>query len=357
MPDVPPNEYINSLLIAYEHAEKYYNQAVSDVIAAEIRRDEARKIQEDALKRLEDAREIYGTIDVKKDVPWSDITTNVTTSPTEGHGRPPTVSPTRNTGTKPVRRKPIKKAIAESESTRRLLVEKTQENVVNSDVEDSPEAPQADKRQSIVPPDIILSPTAGQKKAPKIFLTSPESPRKRLSIVPLLFPMDEVKGVLKIAQGRNREWFDKNFDCEAHGLVKRFYQATFSTKTNEKTKKVTVKTIVLNDEGNELVTDTSQIQEMYIGKSSDNGDPKPTFRDRAAEALVNPLQQDPLALFFAPKNALRTNEIYYVGHWKVVDGEMLQPPLLVKGQLQQCLARFAFVGIDRKIVDAINKGT
>lgn len=531
MPDISPSEYIDSLLITYQYLEKFYNQAISDVIAAEVRRDEAKKIKDEALTRLEDAREKYGTPDViKDDSPSSD---NTTTGTPLTDGRPPSAL-TRNNSfnngkDKPVRRKPIKKAIAESESSRRTVVEEVEESgVVSPNVDDKQyelhqESPSQDdiilspttgqkktkssrkiavekveesgmvdpsvddiqqelqqvsptekiptigprdiflsptvgqkktrssreiaaeegvmvepsvddiqhvsptekrpsilppdtilsatagqkktrssrkivtekveesgmldpsvhdmqqvinhvspieKRQTMAPPAIILSPTAGHKKVPKIFLTNPESPRKRSSnavvpesprrrassgAVPLLLALDEIKSVLTISQGRNRDWFDKNFDCEAHGIVKKFYQATFSTKTSEKTKKVTVKTIVLNDEWNDLVTDTSQIQEMYIGKSPDN-DVKPTFRDRAAEALVNPPQQDPIALFFAPKHSLNTNEIYYGGHWKVVDGEMLQPPRLVKGQLQQCLARFAFVGIDRHIVEAINKG-
>jgi len=125
--------------------------------------------------------------------------------------------------------------------------------------------------------------------------------------------------------------------------------------TNEKTKEISVHTIVLNDEWNELVTDTSEIQEMYIGKSSDPN-AKPSSRDRAALALVKPPQREPIALFFAPKKAQGSNDIHYGGHWKVVDGKMLAPPRAVKGQLRQCLVKFQFVGVSQAIVNALNNG-
>ncbi len=348
MPEIPVSEYIESLLIAYQNAEKIYNLAVSDVIAAERRRDEAEKCKEDARTRLELARQKYTTPSGETPSPENPVTTS---------SRPPrgvTRKTSQNNGKKKqVRRQPIKKAIAESESTRTSPVENIQNIPMN--VEEKIEISPVAKRLSITSPQIILSPTAGHSKAPKIFLTNPESPRRRSSnrIVPLL-SIEDTKPIFEIAKGRSREWYDKNFDCEASGLVKKFYQAAFGTKTNEKTQKVTVRTIVLNDEWNDLVKDTSEMQLMYIGKSAEQ-DSKPTLRDRAADALVNPPQQDPVALFFAPKNLLNTNEIYYGGHWKVVDGKMLHPPRAVKGQLRQCLAKFVFVGVDRQIVEAINK--
>lgn len=346
MPDIPASEYIESLLVAYKQAERNYNQAVSDVVAAERRRDEAKKSKDEAFTRLDDARRKYG-ISIEG--------SNSENNPVVRTNRPPkslTRKSSQNSGKKKqVRGQSIRQAIAESESSR-IAVDDVPKSPTNDDkgTKSSPVI----QRQSISAPHIVLSPTAGQKKAPKIFLTNPESPRRRSSnrLVPLL-PMEDATHIFDIAKGRSRDWYDKNFDCEACGLVKKFYQAAFGTKTSEKTQKVTVRTIVLNDEWNDLVTDTSQIQEMYIGKSADK-DSKRTLRDRAAEALVNPPQQDPVALFFAPKKLLNTNEIFYGGHWKVIDGKMLHPPRAVKGQLRQCLAKFVFVGIDRQIVDAIN---
>lgn len=169
-----------------------------------------------------------------------------------------------------------------------------------------------------------------------------------------LADVNTVQNILEIAKGRNREWYDNHFDCVSLGLVQKFYQAAFGTVTHEKTKKLTVITIVMNDEWNDLVRDTSQLQDMYIGKSSDP-DAKPNLRDKAAEALVFPApQREPVALFFAPKNGMGTSDIYYAGHWKVVDGKLLTPLRDVKGQPRQCLAKLKFAGIDQALVDAIN---
>jgi len=60
MPEISASEYLNSLLQAYQSAEKIYTQAVSDLVAAEIRRDEASTARDEALQRLEEARAKYG---------------------------------------------------------------------------------------------------------------------------------------------------------------------------------------------------------------------------------------------------------------------------------------------------------
>ena len=52
MSGIPPSDYINALLTGYQYAEKVYSQAVSDVIAAEVRRDEAKKIRDDMFARM-----------------------------------------------------------------------------------------------------------------------------------------------------------------------------------------------------------------------------------------------------------------------------------------------------------------
>ena len=114
--------------------------------------------------------------------------------------------------------------------------------------------------------------------------------------------------------------------------------------------------MVLSDEWNDLAANTTEIQEVYIGQNHHtNSYPKPSLRDKAAEALVMPPQKEPFAIFLAPKNSKRTSEIYYVGHWQVQDGKMLSPPVSKKGQMMQALAKLTFAGIDKRIVDAINE--
>ncbi|CAJ1961063.1 unnamed protein product [Cylindrotheca closterium] len=159
--------------------------------------------------------------------------------------------------------------------------------------------------------------------------------------------------VLAICQGRSREWYEANFDAESLGLAKRFYQAALGTKTHATTNQVHISSVLLNDEWNKMATTTSEVQELYIGVSN-TSDGKETLRDRAARALVQPRQQEPVAIFFAPKKTRNTEDVYYGGHWKVVAGKMLEPPRVVKGMPRQCLVSFVFCGVDPNIVKAVN---
>ena len=161
--------------------------------------------------------------------------------------------------------------------------------------------------------------------------------------------------VLEICKGRTCDWYEANLDSSNFGLVKRFYQAALGTKTSATTNRVYISSILLNDEWNDLVGKTSQVQELYLGTSS-SPDGKETLRDRAARALVQPPQKEPLAIFFAPKNKLQTENVYYGGHWKVIAGHMLEPPQIVKGQPRQCLVKFVFSGVNMDLVKAINNG-
>jgi hypothetical protein len=330
MPEITASEYLNSLLVAYKNADRIYGQAVSDLVAAEIRRDEANNAKNEAFARLEEARDKYS-------------------GDNAGRSAPPKLHKERSFR---------KKGVGKANSFGR---KPNKPNKV--DKPSPPNNSQAPDMDGELP---VQSPKPGSRKAPKIF-TKPASGRSvinqkddeakrkpsRISAGPFV-PLDTHKEVYEICKGRSREWFDEHLDCENLGLVKKFYQASFGTKTNEKTKKVSVATIVLSDDWNDLVSNTSDLQEMYIGKNTAPG-ANPTLRDRAAEALVAPPQKEPVALFFAPKISKGTSDIYYGGHWKIVDGKMLSPPRSVKGQLRQCLAKFEFVGIDQAIVDAIDK--
>eukprot|EP00339_Tiarina_fusa_P027502 CAMPEP_0117033486 /NCGR_PEP_ID=MMETSP0472-20121206/23919_1 /TAXON_ID=693140 ORGANISM="Tiarina fusus, Strain LIS" /NCGR_SAMPLE_ID=MMETSP0472 /ASSEMBLY_ACC=CAM_ASM_000603 /LENGTH=315 /DNA_ID=CAMNT_0004742409 /DNA_START=56 /DNA_END=999 /DNA_ORIENTATION=- len=315
MPEISASEYLNSLLVSYQNAEKVYSQAVSDLVAAEIRRDEAKQAKDEAFDRLEEARGRYGADN-------QDQNQSQTSSP---RGNPPPKMSADSFK---------KKGVAKNHSFQKKGPGRT--NSFRKGNANTSVAPP--------PPPVPSTPNLGSKKAPKIFSKSSASqdgaaPKRKPSNIAAgpFQPLPAPTSVLEICKGRSRDWFDSNFDCESVGLVRKFYQASFGTKTHEKTKKVSVFTIVLNDDWNDLVSNTSEVQEMYIGKNpSPNG--KPNLRDRAAEALVKPPQREPVALFFAPKNSRGTSDIFYGGHWKVVDGKMLVPPRAVKGQDRQCLA-------------------
>ena len=59
---VPVEEHLNSLLAAFQYAEKIYNQTVTDAVAAEIRRNEAERFKIDTFEMLRKAREKFGTL-------------------------------------------------------------------------------------------------------------------------------------------------------------------------------------------------------------------------------------------------------------------------------------------------------
>lgn len=455
MTTVPANEHLSALLATYQYAEKMFSQLVAEVVAAEMRRDEAEKFKIEAFKRLQKARERYNAdatthdmaqgnytegklqnlaghshnmeIDPKRDTRKQQVNQDISRNdPVHSNGgrRSPKSSPRRNSEniqSSPVLpkepsipaadqellspRKPIKQTIAQE--ARGNKGPRSPTSPSNKDKKSKVEFPThvkspitpADQeilspRRSIratiaesnaaktVPPEPPISPfeTNGERRA----TFSPDtrasavgsesnrgagsshdraqkegSRRKNRSIVVSLKAYKEPKPTLQISRGRSREWLDENVDYEAFGLVKNFYQAAFGTKTNEKAQRITTRTIVLSDETNDLVSDTGKIQEMYVVKNtndtSDGTEGTLSQRNRAAHALVDPPQSHPFALFFAPKKTLSTSDIYYVGHWKVQDGKILDPPEMVNGYLRQAMAKFSFAGVDKNIVDAFNR--
>ena len=351
MPEISAAEYLNSLLLSYQNAEKHFTQAVADVIAAEIRRDEAKTEKDEAFQRLEEAREQYSLQSSRKSQGGGTTSSFNKETPGKRHSVKKSGAPSPSDSAPPMSPVPVtpgsKKApkiFSRASSIRRSLLAVSAPPMSPVPMSPVPMSP------------VLMSPVPGSKKAPKIFSRA-ESIRRSLAASKTagpFEPLDSATNVLEICTGRTREWFDNRLDCESLGLVKKFYKASFGTKTHEKTQKVSIFTVVLNDDWNDLVSKTSEVQEMYIGQNMDpNG--KTTMRDRAAEALVAPPQKEPVALFFAPKNSKGTSNIYYGGHWRVADGKILKPPRSVKGQLRQCLAKFEFVGVDKAIVEAINR--
>lgn len=312
MAEVPAQDYFKSLQSYLETAEKLLSRAEADVANAKQRREEARAIKEEALSRLEEAKKRYGIIATPGDP--------LLTSPEETRKK---IKPVESPGSllmsasgrrKKQVRSPIPK-LQSRESSGRAAVHK-----------------ELHKRDS--------------NRLAKI------GSRGDL----YLQRVDLVQPVLDICKGRSREWYEANLDSESLGLVKTFYKAALGTKTKKNTDHILVSSVLLNDEWNDIVKTTGQVQELYIGTSAHSEDGKTSLRDRAARALIQPPQKDSLAIFFAPKNNLGTDNVYYGGHWKVVAGNMFEPPQVVKGHPRQCLVKFMFTGIDPDIVKAINEG-
>jgi hypothetical protein len=445
---IPVDEHMSILLATYQFAEKVCSQMVSDLVAAEVRLDEAERFKNDAFERLQNARERsvpfgaevisgainetasqgkltktnthevtrtnptvrfkmptrkqHATSETNSDVGARDhlahspstgklmssavaprqspaiaLVDNKFLSPSmpvqqtisegllakqEGIATPPS-SPSRAKralGGRPVSCSPLPLADQEALSPRksiRSVIAETSAQKCLPVAQCLQPIESIDEKQVAAPPIRIV---VAETIAPTEELHSDLLPRRKpRPVVVALKAYAYPKPTLRITKGRSREWLEKNLDYEAFGLVKKFYLATIGTKTNEKAHKVTVRTIVLSDEWNNLATDTHMVQEMYVVKSTgeNSGGGGTSQRDRAALALVDSVPSHPIALFFAPKKTLDTNDLYYVGHWKVVDGKILDPPEMIDGHLRQAVAKFAFAGVDKNIVDALNRDT
>ena len=337
MPAATSTQDLTALLEAYQNAERAYGKAVADVVAAEIKRDESLRAKDEAYSQLEAARRKFSEESLHNSSShmnaFSNSSSNNLSVPALTPPSPRTTNPKINIG----RPQPPKRSKSKDGG--------------------------AGSRPG--PPKRTNSKGAGRKTPKRTNSKKKENKmesvrnlmvRKSVRMLGNLVQSDLDRPIFDVCTGRSREWYEEHVNCESLGLVKQFYQASFGTKTNGKTQKVHVFTMVLNDEWNDLVTRTTEIQDVYIGKNtSENA--KPSLRDRAAQALVSPMQAEPIALFFAPKKSKGSGDIYYVGHWKVIDGKMLAPPRPVKGQMRQCLVRLKFVGLNQDIVDAISKET
>jgi len=348
MAKISAYEYLNTLIDFYEATDKLYMQAEADVVVATKRRDEAKNMKNKVWNRLAEARK-------KCNVTDSDVTKTVVRKSSlrnREHGEK-TPSPRDNDGNK-------------------------SDNQFSPDpFSPDPFSPQTypplheedelkNKRNQLQPiPDLdsqAVAPTGPRNRKPRK-LSSPGGrsrkmghsiPKQSRSIRTVKLESKNINvPIFEICRGRAPEWYESNLKAESLGLVKRFYQAALGTKTHAATNQVYISSVLLNDEYHTMVTMTSEVQELYIGVSK-TSDGKETLRDRAARALVQPPQKEPVAIFFAPRNTKFTGDVFYGGHWKVVAGNMLEPPRIVKGTPRQCLVKFEFCGVNPDIVKAVN---
>ena len=397
--------FLNSMLVAFQEAQTRYTDSVAAVVEAEIRRDEAKRLKDEAYSRLEEARAKYSSGALlnggKSPTPQKQTLNNFMSNS----------SPKRQPTPTTPKRSPNKMALVKVEEDQNKKVEKSVDD--NGKVEQSekrhrhpakpvpssllsptsshgtntdrltrstpvknerPTEKEEEKHNNFKSPakesfksptklKVIRSPKAGSARAPKIMrgIKPPlvEDIWDSSSSQPKLEPLPSPKRILEISKGRTRDWLDEHLNCDQIGLVRKFYQASFGTRTNQETNELSVSTLLLNDESCDLVKDTSEIQEFYIAKSANtnnnnnNNNNVPTLRDKAAFALAAP-QKEPIALFFALRKGPGKGNIYYGGHWTVIFGEMIDPPQVIKGQPRLCLLKFEFVGVDQNVVKAMD---
>ena len=105
-----------------------------------------------------------------------------------------------------------------------------------------------------------------------------------------------------------------------------------------------VHAIVLNDEWNELVQTIDEQQLWYVGLGP----------GRKRDAGLVAACSSTIPIFHAPKVEYKTKELFYVGHYKVLNIKEYDPPISITDQERQLSLTFTFVEFDIKLATIIN---
>jgi hypothetical protein len=145
---------------------------------------------------------------------------------------------------------------------------------------------------------------------------------------------------LRKSMGRTRERLNKSRDVVSLLQGSKFAQCCLGTKSLNGRTQITF--IVLNNEMNEFVSSQKESQEFYLG----TGSSKKKF------GIALRKQEEAVPFFHAPKKR-KTNDIYYVGHWKQIKSEALEPPHNFMGCPRQIRFVLEFVRYDEMLDKAI----
>jgi hypothetical protein len=145
---------------------------------------------------------------------------------------------------------------------------------------------------------------------------------------------------LRKSMGRTRERLNKSRDVVSLLQGSKFAQCCLGTKSLNGRTQITF--LVLNDEMNEFVSSQKELQEFYLG----TGSSKKKF------GIALRKQEEAFPFFHAPKKR-KTNDIYYVGHWKQIKSEALEPPHNFMGCPRQMRFVLEFVRYDEMLDKAI----
>jgi len=107
-----------------------------------------------------------------------------------------------------------------------------------------------------------------------------------------------------------------------------------------------VHAVVLNDEWNNLAQRNDEPQLWYVGLG-----PK-----RKRDARLVGASQSPIPIFQAPKLEYTTKELFYVGHYKVMDVEEFNPPIVKKETERDMRLTLAFDRFDKRLDSIIKRG-
>lgn len=145
---------------------------------------------------------------------------------------------------------------------------------------------------------------------------------------------------LRSSIGRTREELNAIDDMVQYVGSCQFNQSVVYSKFG------VVYAIVLNDELNELAQRTDQPQYWYVSLGP----------GRKRDARLVGASQSTIPLFHAPKIEYNTKELFYVGHYKVMNVEDLDPPIIQNEIERDMRVTFAFDRFDQKLDSIIRKG-
>jgi len=181
---------------------------------------------------------------------------------------------------------------------------------------------------------VVVVNTITKKKRPRSTATSMTIIRERIR--PTYIPKERW---LQSSIGRTREKLNTIDDMVQYIGSCKFGQSCICSKFGK------VHAIVLNDEWNHLVETHDEPQLWYVGVGPG--------RKRDANLVAACPQTIPL--FHAPKIQYNTKELFYVGHYKVLNIKEYNPPIVINDQERQLLLTFTFVEFDNKLATIINK--
>jgi len=181
---------------------------------------------------------------------------------------------------------------------------------------------------------VVVVNTITKKKRPRSTATSMTIIRERIR--PTHIPKERW---LQSSIGRTREKLNTIDDMVQYIGSCKFGQSCICSKFGK------VHAIVLNDEWNHLVETHDEPQLWYVGVGPG--------RKRDANLVAACPQTIPL--FHAPKIQYNTKELFYVGHYKVLNIKEYNPPIVINDQERQLLLTFTFVEFDNNLAAIINK--
>ena len=108
----------------------------------------------------------------------------------------------------------------------------------------------------------------------------------------------------------------------------------------------TVYAIVLNDEWNDLPKRNDMLQDWFVGVGT---------RRKQLARMVGACTK-PIPIFHAHKKEHKTQEIFYVGHYRVQSIQEFNHTVVVKGTERDIKLTFAFDRFDRRLDAVIQRG-